>query len=320
MSITRELSNPQSKASRWLAANFELDAVAVLLGTRVGSTETIRPTYYLKDYPWSTVGHAVEFRLRQIRDTPYFATTASLARVSNSPSVTRLFHDALALLWDAHQQDTLTSRENAWVMYSAGISEGIYRSGHTEGFVPVERVLGELAPLPDWQAFAQEIALARSGKIAGVEPGDHPCVQVLAELLPVSEDVLDDIARVSDTAATSEGWAQITRGTFIDNPVFTGAKWVGGADGDFIVDHTLYDIKCTIHPERLWLGALAQMVSYVALDSQDQFGIDEIGILLPRQHGGIARVSLGEIFAHSTFRTRQEMQRSARKALEPAWA
>ena len=315
MSLTQELRNPQSRASRWLATNFELDTVVEKLRAQASGTETIRPTGYLKDYPWSTVGHAVEFRLRQIRDTPYFATTASIARVSNSPSITRLFHDALALLWDAHRDDTLTSRENAWVMYFAGISEGIYRSGCTEAFVPVERVLSKLAPLPDWQAFAQEIALARSGKIAGVEPSDHPCVQVLAKLLPASEEVLDDIARVSNTAASSEGWAQVASGTFIDNPVFTGAEWVGGADGDFIAGHTLFDVKCTIHPERLWLAALAQMVSYIALDSQDRFGIDEIAILLPRQHGRVARVSLREVLGHSTFRTRQEMQGSARVAL-----
>ena len=318
MSITQELRNPQSRASRWLATNFELDTVVEKLGAQASGTETIRPTGYLKDYPWSTVGHAVEFRLRQIRDTPYFATTASIARVSNSPSITRLFHDALALLWDAHRDDTLTSRENAWVMYFAGISEGIYRSGCTEAFVPVERVLSKLAPLPDWQAFAQEIALARSGKIAGVEPSDHPCVQVLAKLLPVSEEVLDDVARVSNTAASSEGWAQVASGTFIDNPAFAGAVWVGGADGDFIVNHTLYDVKCTIHPEKLWLQALRQMIAYVALDSRDEFEINEIAIFLPRQHGATARVSLDQILARSTFTTRHDMQRSARMALDPA--
>ena len=90
MSITRELTNPQSKASQWLAANFELDAVAVLLGTQVGSTETIRPTGYLKDYPWSTVGHAVEFRLRQIRNTPYFAHRQQLCQHLNTGVITWL--------------------------------------------------------------------------------------------------------------------------------------------------------------------------------------------------------------------------------------
>ncbi len=60
------------------------------------------------------------------------------------------------------------------------------------------------------------------------------------------------------------------------------------------------------------------MVSYIALDSQDRFGIDEIAILLPRQYGKVARVSLREVLGHSTFRTRQEMQGSARVALGPA--
>jgi hypothetical protein len=318
MSITRELSNPQSRASRWLAANFKLDALLLLLGEQVNVTDTIRPTGFLKDYPWPVVGHAVEFRLRQMLDTQYFATTASVAPVSASAILTRLFHDALALLWNEHQSETCTSRENSWVMYFAGIAEGIYRSGRTDDFASAERVLCELVHLTDWQVLAREMESARLGEIAGVEPEDHPCLHTLPLLLPVSDNVLDDIARMSNAATANDEWAHVTSGNFIDNPAFAGAVWVGGADGDFIVDHTLFDVKCTIHPERLWLGALRQMIAYVALDSHDQFEIDELAIFLPRQHGAVARVGLEEILRHSTFATRQDMQRSARMALDPA--
>ncbi|MHB1733000.1 MAG: hypothetical protein ACYCU8_06040 [Ferrimicrobium acidiphilum] len=320
MSITRELKNSQSKASKWLAANFELDALSVLLGAQVDATDAIRPTGFLKDYPWSVVGHAVEFRLRQMRDTPYFATTASVAPVSSSANITRLFHDALGLLWDEHQSETCTSRENAWVMYFAGIAEGIYRSGRTEDFASAERVLRELAHSATWQAVMAEMESLRRGRIAGVDPKNHPCLHTLPLLLPVSDDVLDDIARTSDAAIANDAWSQITDGNFIDNPAFAGAVWVGGADGDFIVDRTLFDVKCTIHPEKLWLGALRQMIAYVALDSHDQFEIDALAVFLPRQHGAVARAGLDEILAYSTFSTRQDMQRSLRAVLHPARA
>jgi hypothetical protein len=205
-------------------------------------------------------------------------------------------------------------------MYFAGIAEGIYRSGRTEDFATAERVLRELAHSATWQAVMAEMESLRRGRIAGVDPKNHPCLHTLPLLLPVSDDVLDDIARTSDAAIANDAWSQITDGNFIDNPAFAGAVWVGGADGDFIVDHTLFDVKCTIHPEKLWLGALRQMIAYVALDSHDQFEIDELAIFLPRQHGAVARIGLDEILARSTFSTRQDMQRSARAVLHPARA
>lgn len=65
------------------------------------------------------------------------------------------------------------------------------------------------------------------------------------------------------------------------NPVFAGAADVHGADGDLIVDGCLWEIKTTIGRARgKWLH---QLLGYVLLDYDDEYGIDDVGLLLPRQ-------------------------------------
>ena len=65
------------------------------------------------------------------------------------------------------------------------------------------------------------------------------------------------------------------------NPVFAGARDVGGADGDLIVDNCLWDIKTTIQKARgRWLH---QLLAYVLLDYDDEYAIKRVGLLFPRQ-------------------------------------
>ncbi len=317
MSITSELKNPRSAASLWLDANFDLDAVAAGLGPQVDGADTIRPEGNLKDYPWSTVGSAVEFRLRQACGVDYYRTTAAfgnLGRMSNG-----IFHDALAMLWDNHQAEEATSRTNAWVLYFAGVCEGIYRSGRGGELARYGEALSAMERSDAWARFGIQMDQLREGVLKSVDSGRHPCVGQLTEMMAVPEAVLDDIARVSDAAIASANFQAIQQSTaFIDDPAFAGGAWVGGADGDFIVGHTLFDVKTTTHPERLWRDAIRQLVSYVALDADDSHGIEEVAILLPRQRGAVARVGLDEILEHSGFESRAEMQASARRALDPS--
>ena len=65
------------------------------------------------------------------------------------------------------------------------------------------------------------------------------------------------------------------------NPVFAGARDVGGADGDVIVDGCLWDIKTTTRrAQGRWL---LQLLGYVLLDYDDEFAIGHVGFLFPRQ-------------------------------------
>ena len=65
------------------------------------------------------------------------------------------------------------------------------------------------------------------------------------------------------------------------NPVFAGARDVGGADGDLIVDGCLWDIKTTI--QRAQGKWLLQLLGYALLDYDDEYAIGHAGFLFPRQ-------------------------------------
>ncbi len=318
MSITSKLKNPDSAASRWLDANFDLDAATKCLGAQVGGADTIRPGGDLKNYPWANVGHAVELRLDQACGVHYYKTAGPYGQMERFTNAG--FHDALAMLWGAHIEEERTSRRNAWVLYFAGVCEGVFFGGRGDALeIKYKNVLSVIEDSSDWKRFRSAMAGVRA---AGAEDefefdvDDHLCLNRLVEMMPVADAVLDDIVTVCDAMFGSANFRGI-RGnpTFVDWPVFDGGAWLGGADGDFMVGNTLYDVKTTIRPENLWRGATRQLVAYVALDDGDDYQIEELAVFLPRQHGEVARVSLDEILAHSTFDNRRDMQLSAKNCL-----
>lgn len=69
------------------------------------------------------------------------------------------------------------------------------------------------------------------------------------------------------------------------NPVFAGARDVGGADGDLIVDGCLWEIKTTIkRAQGKWL---LQLLGYALLDYDDEYAIGYAGFLFPRQGASV---------------------------------
>ncbi len=268
MSITSELKNPHSAASLWLDANFELDAVARGLGAQVEGSDTIRPGGNLKDYPWSIVGSAVEFRLRQACGVQYYSTTAQFGRVGRS-FTDAMFHDALALLWDDHQAEEATSRVNAWTLYFAGVCEGIYRSGRSEGLARYGEVFSEMEISHAWARFRIQMDQLRQGVLKSVASGRHPCVGQLTEMMAVPEAALDDIARVSDAAIASANFQAIRQNTaFVDDPVFVGGAWVGGVDG--------MPIRSVVAPDDKPILLLAILVIRAARFVRPQQGIASV--------------------------------------------
>lgn len=67
-----------------------------------------------------------------------------------------------------------------------------------------------------------------------------------------------------------------------ENPIFAGSRGVGGADADFILAGCLWDIKTTTRSggDSNWLY---QLLGYTLLDYDDDFKIESVGLLLPRQ-------------------------------------
>lgn len=317
MSVTSELAKASSKTSLWLAEHFDLSKpLAILLQQTALFPPAIKPApKYPYPYPWATVGHAVELRMDQAMGLNYADTPApyGIGGATRELGV----HDALDVLWREMRQERNTSRSNAWVLFYAGVFEGFFYGG-----VPVKwekqhyKAWQHLATSPEWMKFRSD-SHRRGAPTPMVR--DHPCVLDLAELFPLNERVVDDIIAVTDATLSSRSWAEVMaqKGDLNARPLFSGGKWINGADGDFIIKHRLYDVKTTIDPARLLPSGLAQLLCYVALDSENRYQIDEMALYFPRQHGATAIISLEEVLKHSAFRTPAEMRRSIRTLLEP---
>ena len=71
---------------------------------------------------------------------------------------------------------------------------------------------------------------------------------------------------------------------FISNPSFSGDFLVGGADGDWFIDDTLFDCKVKDTITAPWVRkALMQLLGYLILDLDNDYQTKCIGIWLPRQ-------------------------------------
>lgn len=70
---------------------------------------------------------------------------------------------------------------------------------------------------------------------------------------------------------------------FIPNPTFTGSRFVGGADGDWILGRVLYDCKVSGMAKPVQPEYLIQLACYALLDWDDEYKIETIALYLPRQ-------------------------------------
>jgi hypothetical protein len=112
-------------------------------------------------------------------------------------------------------------------------------------------------------------------------------------LAVVPDERVRDIARMS--WACYEALHDYFERPIVLNPTFAGSEHVGGADGDLIFDHRLVEMKTTADA-RLDQTWLLQLLGYVLLDWNDEYGIDGLGVLLARG-AALACWSLDRILA-----------------------
>ena len=98
------------------------------------------------------------------------------------------------------------------------------------------------------------------------------------------------LADVSNLRAANQGQVEqwrtmIRKGVdYTENPHFTGASLVGGADGDWFIDNTLFDCKVVDKISAPWVRkVLMQLLGYLILDLDNDYQTQRIGIWLPRQ-------------------------------------
>lgn len=98
------------------------------------------------------------------------------------------------------------------------------------------------------------------------------------------------LADVSNLRAANQGQVEqwrtmIRKGVeYTENPHFTGASLVDGADGDWFIDDTLFDFKVKDTVTAPWVRkTLMQLLGYLILDLDNEYQAKCIGIWLPRQ-------------------------------------
>ncbi len=91
--------------------------------------------------------------------------------------------------------------------------------------------------------------------------------------------------RAANQAQVEQWRTMIRKGVeYTENPHFTGAYLVGGADGDWFIDDTLFDFKVKDTITAPWVRkVLMQLLGYLILDLDNDYQAKRIGIWLPRQ-------------------------------------
>lgn len=65
------------------------------------------------------------------------------------------------------------------------------------------------------------------------------------------------------------------------NPTFAQSEPLGGADADWIIDTTLWDLKTTTRPRDRLAESLLQLIGYGLSDTPDTYGITTLGLYSP---------------------------------------
>lgn len=105
----------------------------------------------------------------------------------------------------------------------------MFRSGSGRSIAPYHDALAKLDSryLGTLLRFNTEIA---GIKLAAMVAYRETCIEELMELFRVPSDVLSDIMTIGDAALDSaDSTLALSTGKFLDNPIFAGAPWVGGA-------------------------------------------------------------------------------------------
>lgn len=246
MSLTSQLSNPESPVSKFFAEyadaasaerivrqfNFQLS------GSQIFTTEGTEP---------ALAGTAFDYLFRWTV-APLEADELVAMRGAKKVNDERTVREVVALGHNDPKMRPRCAVILAWF-------EGIFR-GH-EFPKPFKDWLEADKPVDD---LFKVLPLATVSDITS-----------LAENIPVAWKGID-IAGLA--------WA----GKYIPNPVFAGSGDVGGADADWIIDGVLYDCKCTRKRYNAFtIDHLWQVLGYVLLDYSDEYNLFGIGWYFARQ-------------------------------------
>ena len=261
MSLTSQLDLKDSPVKRFMRETFPKTR-----GPLAACRETLRLPLISPPYSkaYAQVGTAIDYRIRY-----HFSITP--------------WHEFVA----AH---------GAWIATLAR-SFGLTNACVAEFVAALKGAVDEIAPDRRLPTEAEERTLARYCLVltaleAVFRAGPAtPPPQYYSGTWPKSAADLVNLVpddRVKDVAALGAAFAKQYRswqaaGDSVLNPNFAGSQDIGGADADLIVDGCLWDIKTTKRQdaEGKWLY---QLLGYTLLDYEDEYSIERVGLLFPRQN------------------------------------
>ena len=323
MPLTSLLKNRNSEVSQFMRETFP-DTTPFLREARnqVREAGAIKPTNTETDYPWSTMGLALDYRVRY-----YFSITPSdeltahrgARRLGNNTGqFVSQITDGLVVLSNGVTGEPVgmyNPDKDAAVGVSGELSIfEIYEMGREawNRESDPERSEGtQLAPI--YEKFFESLdALTTRVSPAGTKlsASDEDEINRHCVVLALLEEVYRGGLRQGSPLAnpqTADGHSLVdmVRIEWLDdlrelswefhdrcrhllslphmlNPTFEGSGDVGGADGDLIVDGYLIDIKTSVQ-KKVDYKWVWQLLGYVLLDYTDQYRINGVGLYMARQ-------------------------------------
>lgn len=273
MSLTSELKNTQSPASRFMREHFPMTrrVMALCRGQMGSAHETHRPE---QPVPWGLIGTALDYRLRF-----YFP------QVGGRGQLEKLVCFQGAAIACGTTRKGISKRENVGFLSLELMSEF---------FSSLKQFLEQAQPQQNRLDKSNEEALLRYCVVmaaldfffrVGYDPSSvllNPAPKVtLDELISVAETHwIEDLRFLS--WQFHDKFSKMLSCPTVLNPTFDGSIFIGGADADLIIDGCLVDIKATVNP-RTEAGWLYQLLGYVLLDWHDEYQIKEVTIYFARQ-------------------------------------
>ena len=349
MSLTTELDDSGSPTRRFLEERFpNTRRVTGEANAILRKAETIQPSSPL---PWGTLGTAFDYRARYyFRATPskelvawhgalaiggadagWEDTDQSEDLATDGPTISPEGSGVVALRRFQGRIQRYTGTNIMRAVSSEPRQRGVIVPPElaTDFFASLDETLARTGPEGRLLEPGDEELLARYCVVLAlfedfVRPG---AARAYAEspLLGVGSaptvDGLLDIAEghwVDDICRLSEAFFHAFDGRFsgnaVLNPRFQGSGDVGGADADIIVDGCLVDFKATVKASIEKVRGLYQLIGYLLLDYDDEYGIEKLGLYMARQ-GQVIEWPVADLFERLTGQglpSLQELRREFR--------
>ncbi len=278
MSLTTELAKPSSPITQYLRF-----VGALVADTARGTpwAEPCKQLLGLDALPGSTavplvpgadaamVGTAFDYRLRfhfapcRVKDFVAWQGAALLRTLdpSTEPALARFFSnlDTLASKLSPAGRQLEADEERLLSAYCIVLAqiESVYR---TRG------------------AWFPHLPPAATGK---ARPNEEPLLQLAPEA--AVEDVVNLSRSASDAMSPLIPYVANGSLPYHPNPVFAGSGGIGGADADFIVATTIFELKTVKALDAAAVrNALLQLLGYSLLDYDDEFEIRRVGVYFAR--------------------------------------